>query len=37
VKEAWDAVKILRIDDERARDASSQQRCREFGIFKEGE
>jgi hypothetical protein len=39
VKEAWDAVKILRIDDERTRDASTQQLRREIGIlsFKEGE
>jgi hypothetical protein len=39
VKEAWYTVKILRIGDERARDASVQQLCREFGIlsFKEGE
>ena len=39
VKEAWDAVKNLRIGDERARDASAQQLRREFGVlsFKEGE
>ncbi|XP_066395796.1 uncharacterized protein [Miscanthus floridulus] len=39
VKEAWDAVKNLRIGDERARDASAQQLRREFGAlsFKEGE
>jgi len=39
VKEAWDAVKVLRIGDERARDASTQQLRREFGTltFKEGE
>ena len=39
VKEAWDAVKNLRIGDERARDASAQQLRREFGnlSFKEGE
>ncbi|XP_066320732.1 uncharacterized protein [Miscanthus floridulus] len=38
-KEAWDAVKILRIGDERARDASAHQLCRDFGnlSFKEGE
>jgi hypothetical protein len=39
VKEAWDAVKVLRIGDDRARDASAQQLRREFGMlaFKEGE
>jgi hypothetical protein len=39
VKEAWDAVKILRIGDERVRDASAQQLHREFNIlsFEEGE
>jgi hypothetical protein len=39
VKEAWDAVKVLRIGDDRARDASAQQLRREFGAiaFKEGE
>jgi hypothetical protein len=39
VKEVWDAVKILQIGDERARDASAQQLHREFGIlsFEEGE
>jgi len=39
VKEAWEAVKVLRIGDERARDASAQQLRREFGTltFKEGE
>ena len=39
VKQAWDAVKHLRIGDERARDASAQQLRREFGAlsFKEGE
>jgi len=39
VQEAWDAVKVLRIGDDRARDASAQQLRREFGalIFKEGE
>ena len=39
VKEAWDAVKNLRIGDERGRDASAQQLHREFGnlSFKEGE
>ena len=39
VKEAWDAVKNLRIGDERARDASAQQLRREFGAlsFKQGE
>jgi hypothetical protein len=38
-KEAWDAIKVLRIGDERARDASAQQLRREFGAisFKEGE
>jgi hypothetical protein len=39
IKEAWDAVKVLRIGDDRARDASAQQLRREFGalVFKEGE
>ena len=39
VKEAWDAVRNLRIGDERARDASAQQLRREFRnlTFKEGE
>jgi hypothetical protein len=39
VKEAWDAVKVLRIGDDRARDASAQHLRREFGaiVFKEGE
>jgi hypothetical protein len=39
VKEAWDAVKVLRIGDDSARDASAQHLCREFGeiVFKEGE
>ena len=39
VKEAWDAVKVLRVGDGRARDASAQQLRREFGalVFKEGE
>jgi hypothetical protein len=39
VKEAWDAVKTLRIGDDRARDASAQQLRREFGaiVFKESE
>ena len=39
VKEAWEAVKVLRIGDERARDTSAQQLRREFGTltFKEGE
>jgi hypothetical protein len=39
VKEAWDAVKILRVGDGRARDASVQQLRREFGAlaFKDGE
>ena len=39
VKEAWDAVKNLRIGDDRAHDASAQQLRREFGnlSFKEGE
>ena len=39
VKEAWDAVKNLRIGDERERDASAQQLHREFRnlSFKEGE
>jgi hypothetical protein len=39
VKEAWDAVKVLQIGDDRARDTSAQQLRREFGIlaFKEGE
>ena len=39
VKEAWDAVKVLRIGDDRARDASAQQLRREFAalVFKEGE
>ena len=39
VKEAWDAVKILRVGDGRARDASAQQLRREFGAlaFKDGE
>ena len=39
VKEAWDAVKVLRVGDARARDASAQQLRREFGalVFKEGE
>ena len=31
VKEAWDVVRILRIGDERARDASAQQLRRDFG------
>jgi hypothetical protein len=39
VKEAWDAVKVPRIGDDRAHDASTQQLCRKFGMlaFKEGE
>jgi hypothetical protein len=39
VKEAWDAVRILRVGDERVRDASAQQLRRDFGnlSFKEGE
>ena len=39
VKEAWDAVKVLRVGDSRARDASAQQLRREFGalVFKDGE
>jgi len=39
VKQAWDAVKALRIGDERARDASAQQLRQEFGAisFQEGE
>jgi hypothetical protein len=39
VKEAWDAVKVLRIGDDRARDASAQHLRREFSaiVFKEGE
>jgi hypothetical protein len=39
MKEAWDAVKVLRIGDDRARDASAQQLRREFSAlsFKEGE
>jgi hypothetical protein len=38
VKEAWEAVKVLRIGDERARDASAQQLRHEFATltFKEG-
>jgi hypothetical protein len=39
MKEAWDAVKVLRVGDDRARDASAHQLCREFGtlVFKDGE
>jgi hypothetical protein len=39
VKQAWDAVRTLRIGDERARDASAQQLCWDFAnlTFKEGE
>ena len=39
VKESWDAVKVLRIGDDRARDASAQRLRREFGAItiKEGE
>jgi hypothetical protein len=39
VKEAWDAVKVLRVGGSRARDASAQQLRREFGalVFKDGE
>jgi hypothetical protein len=39
VKEAWDAIKVLQIGDDRMRDASAQQLRREFGalVFKEGE
>ncbi|XP_066374129.1 uncharacterized protein [Miscanthus floridulus] len=38
-KEAWDAIKILRVGDERARDATAQQLRRDFGnlAFKDGE
>ena len=39
VKEAWDAVKVLRVGDGRARYASAQQLRREFSVlvFKDGE
>jgi uncharacterized membrane protein YgcG len=39
IKETWDAVKVLWIGDDRARDASAQQLRREFDsiVFKEGE
>ena len=39
MKEAWDAVKNMRIGDERAHEASAQQLRRDFGniTFKEGE
>jgi hypothetical protein len=39
VKEVWDAIKVLWIGDDRVRDASAQQLCREFGalVFKDGE
>jgi hypothetical protein len=39
IKEAWDAIKVLRIGDDHARDASAQHLRREFGaiVFKEGE
>jgi hypothetical protein len=33
VKEAWDAVKVLRIEDDRARDANTHQLRREFGML----
>jgi hypothetical protein len=33
VKEAWDAVKVLRIEDDRARDANAHQLRREFGML----
>ncbi|XP_066342303.1 uncharacterized protein [Miscanthus floridulus] len=38
-KEAWDAIKILRVGDERVRDATAQQLRRDFGnlAFKDGE